>query len=81
MIILSGKFKFSPSRRVDIPKSRGGTRPLDIRNPRDKLVMTAISMVLREHFDSMFLRSRHGFRPNKRCHTALKHIRLEKFPT
>lgn len=39
----SEAFQFNPGIRVQIPKSKGGTRPLTIASPRDKLVQEAIS--------------------------------------
>jgi retron-type reverse transcriptase len=38
----TGEFKFSPARRVDIPKPKGGTRPLSVGNPREKVVQEAM---------------------------------------
>jgi len=73
-------FQFSPGRRVQIPKHSGGTRPLTIAPPRDKIVQEAIRMVLEAIFEPTFLDSSHGFRPSRSCHTALKAIR-ENFQT
>lgn len=45
--IINGKFKFSPARRVMIPKSgKKQLRPLSIANPREKIVQKAITVVL-----------------------------------
>lgn len=43
-----GKFEFTPSRRVVIPKPQGGTRPLGINSPREKIVQKALAVIL-EH--------------------------------
>jgi retron-type reverse transcriptase len=73
-------FQFSPGRRVQIPKHSGGTRPLTIAPPRDKIVQEAIRMILEAIFEPTFFDSSHGFRPSRSCHTALKAIR-ENFQT
>lgn len=39
-------YQFSAGRRVHIPKKSGGTRPLTIASPRDKLVQEAMRMII-----------------------------------
>lgn len=72
-------FQFSRARRVHIPKAKGGTRPLGIAPPRDKVVQEVMRMILEAILDSphgpSFTGSSHGFRPGRGCHTALKAIR------
>lgn len=69
-------FQFEPGRRVNIPKSSGGgTRPLTVAPPRDKLVQEVMRMILDAIFEPTFLDISHGFRPNKGCHTALKQVK------
>lgn len=72
-------FQFSRSKRVQIPKAKGGTRPLGIPNPRDKIVQEVIRMILEAIYDSPygsnFSDNSHGFRPYRSCHSALKSIR------
>lgn len=69
-----GSFKFSPGRRVEIPKSNGKTRPLTVGSPRDKLVQEVMRMVLEAIYEPMFMDYSHGFRPNRSCHSALRQI-------
>lgn len=71
-------FKFSPVRRVEIPKANGGTRTLTIAPPRDKLVQEVMRMILEVIFEPTFSEQSHGFRKGKSCHSALKEIK-EKF--
>lgn len=43
----NGKFKFSPVRRVMIPKpGKKELRPLGVGNPREKIVQKALALVL-----------------------------------
>lgn len=76
----SDKFKFSPSRRVEIPKESGGNRTLSIASPMDKIVQEAMRLVLEAIYEPLFIHNSHGFRPKKGCHTALKQINSEFQP-
>lgn len=72
-------FGFSRARRVQIPKAKGGTRPLGIATPRDKVVQEVIRLILEAIYDSpygpSFSDNSHGFRSYRSCHSALKSIR------
>lgn len=70
----SEKFAFSPSRRIQIPKASGGTRPLSIASPMDKIVQEAMRLVLEAIYEPIFADCSHGFRPNRSCHSALKRV-------
>lgn len=73
--VRKGSFKFSPGRRVNIPKPNGGTRPLTVAPPRDKLVQEVIRIILEAIYEPSFSPNSHGFRPKKSCHTALKDLK------
>lgn len=76
--ILSGAIKFSPVRRVLIPKpDKSALRPLGVSSPREKIVQKAIDLVLTVIFEEIFLDCNHGSRPNRSCHSALKHLQLK----
>lgn len=71
-LLKAGKFKFSPARRVQIPKpGKKETRPLTIASPREKVVQKAIQLVFERVYDPKFLTCSHGFRPNRGTHTAI----------
>lgn len=78
--IRTGRLKFKPARRLDIPKPKGGTRPLGIIAPRDKINLESMRMILEAIFEPSFLETSHGFRPGKSCHSALNFIKI-KFHT
>lgn len=78
LALRQGTFKFREGRRVEIPKPRGGTRPLTVGSPRDKIVQKAVELVLSHVYEEKLKRFSdkvHGFRPNRSCHTALKQIK------
>lgn len=71
----SGKFKFSPGRKVEIPKpGKKETRPLIIASPREKVVQKAIQIVMNHHFDPIFSRNSYGFRPNLSLTAAIHRL-------
>lgn len=71
-LLRSGKFDFKPSRRINIPKAFGGTRPLSIGSPREKIIQEAMRMILEAIYEPNFSDNSHGFRPLRSCHSALK---------
>lgn len=76
--ILCRSFKFSPVRRVFIPKpGKTELRPLGVSSPREKIAQKAIELVLTAIFEEIFLDCSHGSRPGRSCHTALKHLQLK----
>jgi len=76
--IKGGKFKFTPARRILIPKpgKPGQYRPLGIANPRQKIVQKALQLVLMIIYEDIFLPCSHGFRPGRGCHSALRDLQL-----
>ena len=73
-------YKPKPARLTEIPKEDGSTRPLAISCVEDKVVQLAVSNILSEIYEPLFLPCSFGFRPGKSCHDALRALTAAVFP-
>jgi RNA-directed DNA polymerase len=82
--LLTGGYKPSAVRGVQIPKPGGGVRQLGIPTVVDRLVQQAILQGLEPLIDPTFSDSSFGFRPGRSAHQALTraqtYVREEKRP-
>ncbi|WP_260980883.1 reverse transcriptase domain-containing protein, partial [Bacillus thuringiensis] len=70
----AGIYQPQANRKVEIPKTNGKMRTLQIPCIRDRVVQGALKLILEAIFEADFCPNSYGFRPKRSPHQALAEV-------
>jgi group II intron reverse transcriptase/maturase len=73
-LIRRERWRWTPVKRIYIPKRNGKLRPLGLPSWSSKVMQENVRQLLNAYYEPRFSDHSHGFRPGRGCHTALSEI-------